>query len=215
MDIAKSWRAFYDLRLEVRRRYPNIWKVPLERRATDVIRRHVAGGMACLDVGGSAKFWQGLQHRLPPLECKTLNIDPGEDRDYSSFDEIHEQFDVVLMLEMIEHVTLTQAIDMLRQARGLLKPGGKIIVTTPNLCHPNRFWDAVHVTPYRYDELGAVLLGTGFQVTELWRLYNAALLTRWFRKAIGVWLHRYLDVDFAVSVAAVAVPADPASEDTS
>lgn len=205
-DVAASWRAFYDLRMQIRGRYPNVWHIPLQRRATDVILRHVSEGQSCLDIGGSARFWQGMQRRLPRLDCKTLNVDPQAECDYRDLSEVEETFDVVTMLEIIEHVPLQEGLAMLRQAHGVLKPGGKLIVTTPNLFHPNRFWDATHVTAYRYDELGAALLSAGFQVLELWRLYNAAFLTRWFRRTIGVWLHRYLDVDFAPSVAAVAAP---------
>lgn len=205
-EIAESWRAFYDLRIEVRQRYRSVWRLPLQRRASDVILRHVSEGQSCLDIGGSARFWQGLERRLPRLNCKTLNVDPEAECDYRDMGEVHEKFDLVTMLEVIEHVPLKQGIAMLEQARDALKPGGKLIVTTPNLHHPNRFWDATHVTAYRYDELGAALMGSGFELVELWRLYNAALLTRWFRRTVGVWLHRYLDVDFAASIAAVGVP---------
>jgi SAM-dependent methyltransferase len=46
--------------------------------------------------------------------------------------EIQEQFDVVLMVEVIEHI-LDQELDpTFRRVRGLLKDGGILIVTTPN-----------------------------------------------------------------------------------
>ena len=207
MDINQSWRTYQNFRLDMRRRYKSVWRIPLQRRAVDVIGRHAADGMSCLDVGGSERSWQGMRERLPDLQVKTLNIDPEDRCDYRSLDDVDQAFDLVLMIEMIEHVPLEQGLDMLRKIRPLLKPNGKLVVTTPNLFHPNRFWDATHITPYRYDELGAALLATGYDVVELWRLHNEATLPRWFRRAVGVWLHRYLGVDFALSIAAVGSPA--------
>lgn len=55
-------------------------------------------------------------------------------RDVELFDSIHEvsqnQYDMVTMIEVIEHLTELQLT--LRQIAGVLKPGGLILVTTPN-----------------------------------------------------------------------------------
>ncbi len=208
-----SWRALYERRLQMRQRYKSVWQIPLQRRALDVIRRHVRERDRVLDVGGSAKFWERRREKLPALDVKTLNIDPEEQCDYRSLDEVDGEFDVVLMTEMIEHVPAEEGMKLLRDVRPHLKPGGKIIITTPNIQHPSRFWDTTHVTPWRYDELGAALMAAGYDVVEVWRLYNAGALDRWFRRAIGVWLHRYLDIDFALSIAIVAAAA-AAEQDT-
>ena len=205
-DLSKSWRLLYELRLQMRKRYRNVWRIPLKRRAVDVVRRHARDGMAVLDVGGSHKFWEGRRGRLPALDVKTLNIDPEEQCEYRSLDEVADTFDLVLMLETIEHLTLDEGLEMLGRLRGRVKPEGKLIVTTPNIFHPDRFMDTTHITPWRYDELGAAVMGRGFEVTEVWRLYNANALDRWTRKTIGVWLHRYLGIDFAPSIAVVAQP---------
>ncbi len=207
-DITQSWRALYERRQEIRRRYKTIWSVPLERRVEDVIRRRASAGASVLDIGGAAKFWERRADKLPDLRVKTLNIDPEEECDYRSLDEAPGGFDLVLMVEMIEHVSLAEGVELLRDARSHLKPGGELIVTTPNIHHPTRFWDATHVTPWRYDELGGALLALDYRVLEVWRLYNAPALERALRRSVGVWLHRYLGVDFAPSVALVAQAGD-------
>ena len=205
-DISHSWRSLYELRLQMRDRHPSVWTIPIQRRAVDLIRRHASNGQTVLDIGGGEKFWERRRHKLPDLDVKTLNVDPEEPCDYRGLDEVDATFDLVLMLEMIEHVPLEAGVGLLADARERLKPDGKLIVATPNIHHPNRFWDTTHVTPWRYDELGAALLGTGYNVVEVWRLYNAGALDRWLRRSIGVWLHRYLGVDFATSIAVVATP---------
>lgn len=43
-----------------------------------------------------------------------------------------EYFDVVSLIEVIEHLTMAQIMEMLDFAHARLKPGGKLIITTPN-----------------------------------------------------------------------------------
>jgi hypothetical protein len=92
----------------------------------------------------------------------------------------------------------------LRKIHSILAPSGKLYLSTPNLHHPNRFWDIDHKTPYRYDEIAAVLLSLGFQINSIYRIYNDSFFKRFFRLYFAAWLHRYLDVDFAKSIAVVA-----------
>ena len=47
-----------------------------------------------------------------------------------SFD--HNSFDIVTMLDFIEHIEDDEAIGMLNNIYNFLKPGGKLILTTPN-----------------------------------------------------------------------------------
>lgn len=48
-----------------------------------------------------------------------------------------EKFDVITMLAVIEHLTIKQAIKLLREIHRLLKPNGKLIITSPTKkCKP-------------------------------------------------------------------------------
>lgn len=49
------------------------------------------------------------------------------------------EFDIVLLCEVIEHLALDPAF-VLAEAHRVLKPGGHIIVTTPNLLRWENFW---------------------------------------------------------------------------
>ncbi len=51
------------------------------------------------------------------------------------------EFDLVLFTEIIEHITFNP-VDMWRELYRVLKPGGRIVVTTPNFyALRGRFWD--------------------------------------------------------------------------
>ncbi|MEK7314431.1 MAG: hypothetical protein AAB065_08135, partial [Deltaproteobacteria bacterium] len=51
---------------------------------------------------------------------------------------------------------------------------------------------------------GAALINAGLKVKRLYRIYNDSMVRRFFRLYVMAWLHRYLDVDFAKHVAAIA-----------
>lgn len=69
----------------------------------------------------------------------------GVDRDYASADVIrgdilslpfeNGHFDVVMFLDVIEHLPFEQQPRALRELRRVLKPGGMLILTIPNLAH--------------------------------------------------------------------------------
>jgi hypothetical protein len=94
---------------------------------------------------------------------------------------------------------------MLRRTYDLLNGGGRLILTTPNIFNPSRFWrDATHRVAYCYDELGGFLLAQGFQIRDMYRTYSDAFHRFLFRVYVMAFLHRYLGVDFAKSILIVA-----------
>ncbi len=86
-----------------------------------------------------------------------------------------KQFDRVTIIEVIEHLTGNQIAEMLNFAHSKLKPGGKLIITTPNYTSAwpllelalNKFsnvkYDEQHITRFNYfsvfDKLGRIMPG--------------------------------------------------------
>lgn len=202
-----SWRAFYRQRQMVRKKYQDVFRLPVRKRPSDIIFENLRHGMRVLDVGASTRsLCEKMQERVPSIVYKSMDIDRTQEHDYYSLDEIGDRFDLITLIEVIEHLEFDQGLQMLRDLRGLLNPGGKIVITTPNLHHPSRYWcDCDHRTPYEYQNLGAVLLEAGFGLDGMYRTYNDQLFRRFFRLYVARPLHRYLDVDFADTIVAVAV----------
>jgi len=197
---SESWSRFYKLRIDVCRRFAEWWKIPICKRHWVVLAEELRDGQKVLDVGGIEPSRARFESLFPNVEYRSMNIDRSEKHDYYSLDDVDETFDLVMLMEVIEHLSTEQGADMLKRIHELVRPGGLLIVSTPNMFHPNRFWDSDHLTPYRFDELGAMVMGCGFGIRAIYRVYNAPFFQRLFRIYVASYVHRYFCVDFAESI---------------
>jgi 2-polyprenyl-3-methyl-5-hydroxy-6-metoxy-1,4-benzoquinol methylase len=77
------------------------------------------------------------------------------------------EFDLILMLHVLEHVPKEQIIPLLKSARAALTEGGKLVVEVPNIAHPvsgayNRYHDFTHTVGFTDQSLAFVLRNAGF-----------------------------------------------------
>ena len=110
-----------------------------------------------LDIGFGYPFLPELTHgRLAVYGMdKSESSIKGLDNSYKWGDiekEIpfeDDMFDAVIMLELIEHIT--EVDTMFKEILRVLRPGGKVIISTPNYEPPyNLFWAIMGATFYRW-----------------------------------------------------------------
>lgn len=201
-----SWNRLYKYRKRIQKCYPKIWNLKLLRKRFPLILEVIQKGDKVLDIGASNRYFEPrIKAHFSQVNYKSLDVDRSQFHDFYSLDEVHELFDVVLLIEVIEHLELEKGLEMLARIYSLLKEGGRLILTTPNIYNPNQFWkDATHKVAYCYDELGGILLGEGFKIDSMYRTYNDAFHKFLFRVYIMAPLHRYLGIDFTKSILIVA-----------
>ena len=139
----------------------------LDDRTFAAITRDIKGkNLAALDVGGGSGWLLNDLKRAEPRVNRTtvVDIDPraekiargnGHDYHLTTFEQFNtdERFDIILMLNLIEHVTDPAAV--LHKAKELLRPGGRIWIKTPNYdaldarIFKNRSWGGFH-TPRHF-----------------------------------------------------------------
>jgi len=86
-----------------------------------------------------------------------------------AFFETKEKVDVLVGLDIIEHFTKDELIDFLKKAKSCLKPGGKIILRTPNMDAPQTsifaFGDVSHETLLNKSAALQIMSSVGFTKT--------------------------------------------------
>lgn len=85
--------------------------------------------------------------------------------------DVDRQFDVITMEHLIEHFPPPEAVRLLTEYARRLRPGGRLILVTPNPADwtvlTEIFWlDPTHVRPYPARLLGAMLTDLGMRVTH-------------------------------------------------
>jgi SAM-dependent methyltransferase len=217
MGEGLSWSKLYEYRYKIHQGYPEVWDLKILRKRFSLILEILRDGERVLDIGASSRDLEGrLKHHYPNLIYKSMDVDREGPHDFYNLEEIQESFDVIFLFEVIEHLELEEGINVLKRIHELLTEGGRLIITTPNVFNPGRFWrDATHKVAYCYDELGGILLANQFQVKAIYRTYNDAFLHYNFRVYLMAPLHRYLGVDFAKSILLLAEKGkDPTAEST-
>jgi SAM-dependent methyltransferase len=201
-----DWSQIIHYRDQIRQRYRKIWNIPLIKRRFSLIDRNIRPGMRLLDVGAGERGMKGkIGKKHDGVIYKSMDIDGRLLHDYYALDEVDEQFDLILLLDVIEHLVLEDGVKMLKRINELLVEGGKLIINIPNIFNPSRFWlDATHKTAYSYDELGGIVLSQGFDVLEIYRTYKDSFPKYFLRLTLFYPLHRILNVDFAKSVILLA-----------
>ncbi len=206
MNKTVSWSKLFTYRDQIHGRYPEIWDLKILRKRFPLMLENIRDGEKILDIGASNRnLEERLKRHYPNLIYKSMDVDREQVHDFYSLEEIQETFDVVFLFEVIEHLELEEGLNVLEKVYGLLHGGGRLILTTPNVFNPSRFWrDATHKVAYCYDELGGLLLAQGFQIKAMYRTYSDAFHRYLFRLYVMAPLHRYLGVDFAKSILVIA-----------
>lgn len=139
------------------------------------------------------------------MSYRSCDVDKNYPHDFHDISLITGEYDIICAFELIEHLGLKEAGELLEKSFQLLATGCKIVLTTPNIYYPPGFLrDVTHITPWCYDELGGMLSLTGFNVTHIYRLYNDSLLKKFVKRILFYSLFRVLGIDFAKQIIVVA-----------
>ncbi|MGE0607479.1 MAG: class I SAM-dependent methyltransferase [Pirellulales bacterium] len=201
-----SWSELYRRRRETAAQFGPIFGLRIVRRVREVLLSCVANGDHVLEVGaGDRSMGQALLAARSDVVYRSLDIDPHGKHDYRQWSEVDESFDVVFAFEVIEHLPLEEIPGWLQQMANLLRPGGRLLLSTPNTFYPPAYLrDATHRTPLCYDELAGLVSGTGLQVEQIVRIYHDPLHRKLLRRYVFGWLFRLIGIDFARQIVLVA-----------
>jgi SAM-dependent methyltransferase len=102
--------------------------------------------------------------------CRSLGLVCHEGEGESFYEEHQSHYDYVIMGHVLEHFPKEEVIPLLSKLRGLLKPGGGLIVMVPNAqSHTGAYWafeDFTHYMLFTSGSLYYVLRSAGFSTVE-------------------------------------------------
>jgi SAM-dependent methyltransferase len=187
---AESWSRTRGWLEECRNRFGEILDLPVGQPGYREMVRRMKPGARVLDIGaGKDQVLRG--HLKDGQAYATLDVDPDGSFDFRSFDEIPatRRFDVAVANQMLEHLPIRGAEEVVAGALKVLEPGGELVVSVPNTSHPVRYWsDPTHVTPWSLGALYCLLRAAGFEVVDIKRLNKYPLtrnpLKRWLIGAV-------------------------------
>jgi len=106
---------------------------------------------------------------------ETLDVAESQDHTYSSLQQVSGKFDAILCLEVIEHMSLNEYVELMDEFGKLLGPGGVLVVGTPNPLCVVPMWslDTGHIQQYPLADLAADFVVRGFEV-EAFRIWHGA-----------------------------------------
>lgn len=206
-----AWSELKIRREEVRSFYSNIFKVPIIYGTKKQIIRNLlmdkkGKKKKILDIGAGDRFVKEICSDIGnEIVYKSLDTDQSRFHDYYSLDEIQERFDIILLLDVIERLPLSEGIKLMRKCYQLLNTEGEIMITIPNNCHPSAFGvDCTHITSYRYHDLGGLLLSSGFERIQIFRVSAKKRLKHRLLAFVLKPFLKFLDIDFATGILIIA-----------
>jgi 2-polyprenyl-3-methyl-5-hydroxy-6-metoxy-1,4-benzoquinol methylase len=145
-----------------------------------------------------------LKHKF--LACgfkgkyETLDISSESLHTYASLAEIVGTYDAIFCLEVIEHMSLNDYVELMDEFQRLLKPCGLLAVSTPNPLCVVPMWaqDAWHIQQFPLADLAADFVIRGYDI-EVFRV-RLGKHQDWTRRAkffIQRVLCYLLNVDYA------------------
>jgi SAM-dependent methyltransferase len=201
-----GWLRFHERKSEVHRAHPSVWSIPVLRKRARLLDGLLRPGARVLDIGAGSRTWESkVRAAAPGVEYRSFDQDRGTHQDYHDLAEVEPGFDLVLLIEVLEHLAFEDGLALLERILTLLSPGGRVLLTTPNTAHPTQYWqDPTHRTPWAYDFLGAALLELGYRDLRYFRTFHAKLPRFLAARALARILMGWTGLDYAGTIAVSA-----------
>lgn len=201
-----SWGNLYQLRRQAEEHFGTIFQLPIERKVREVLLQEIRPTDHVLEVGaGDRSMREHLIRKFANVNYLSMDIDRHSRHDFYSLEEIQQTFDGIFAFEVIEHLTLDQIQAWLVRLQELTRPGGKLLLSTPNTYYPPAYLrDVTHQTPLCFDELAALVTAAGYEVKRIVRIYHDPVHRKFLRRYLLGWLFRTIGIDFARQIVLVA-----------
>lgn len=196
-----SWGEFARARKPFVERWPTVFHLRLVRDHHQIARELAPGARSVLDVGATERLHEaGVRKAWPGVDYRSFDVDRTHPHDYHDFADVDRQFDLLTLLEVLEHVPPATAVEIVRQCFQLTRPGGHLLVSVPNVYRPGVQQEWTHIAQFPYMDLAGLLAWAGYEVVDGARVFYASQRGWLLHAKLFAPLHRFLSVDFAHAI---------------
>ena len=154
-----------------------------------------------LEIGAGERPFRNVLEQFNGI-YKTMDVDPDQQQDYHSIDDIVEIFDAIIMREVVEHLPRDLCFQYFRKIHRLLSPGGVLVLSTPNPFSPWMWCDYTHISHWPPRDMHGILRAHGFEKVEIFRIIWPSRWL-WLKKIYWYGHSRFFKIDYAGSYVAV------------
>ncbi|MGK0154697.1 MAG: hypothetical protein ACI9SE_001650 [Neolewinella sp.] len=196
-----SWLEFARCRAPFQVRWPCVFNLRLDRDHYDPIARAKVPIRSVLDVGATDRLHEPKVRELwPGVDYQSLDIDRTNKHDYHDFAEVDREFDLVTLIEVVEHVPPKVAVDLMKNCFKACHSGGYVLASVPNVYAPGIQHEWTHIASLHYMDIAGLVAWSGFEVIDMSRVYFAGKRQRFLHTRILQLMHRAMGVDYAQSI---------------
>lgn len=169
---------------------------------TEMLSNYNDGNILDIGAGKAKPFFSTVNGFLKKGIYYSLDTDPQGDFDFQNIDQIPKDlyFSLIIANQVFEHLSVQESIEMMYKAAQHLVVGGKIIITVPNISHPNRqISNITHVTAWGYNSFYMVFKYADLKIAKIAR-YSKRHPHGLMEKLITKYVSRVYRMDWCDSI---------------
>jgi len=196
--------GFYrDALQECFQKFGDIFALSIIDNPTRETRNHYAcGNILDIGAGKAQPLYKTFQKRLQNGKYYSLDTDPQGDFDFHHIDDIPGEltFSLIIANQVFEHLDIAESIKLMYKVSQRLQVGGRVIITVPNISHPNRQrGDITHKTSWSFEGFYMVFKYANLEVTQIVR-YSKRHPQGFMEKLITKYVSRVYRMDWCDSI---------------
>lgn len=152
--------------------FGDLLKLPILPVYETIVANYNYGNILDFGAGNDKLLFSFIKDKIKDGKYYSLDNDPSGSFDFSDLAQIPEglKFDLIAANQVFEHLDVPTTVGVLSKLKNCLTNNGQLIITVPNIQHPNRqISNIFHITPWGYNSLYSVLSFCGFKVLQIGR----------------------------------------------
>lgn len=113
-----------------------------------------------------------------------------------------EPYDRVVLLDVLEHFSVTEGVRLLEKIKGVLAPDGRVVIRVPNMASPwggmYQFADLTHKSAYTPNSLEQLGQAAGYKTLQFLPYRRGSMFRRFTEDCLHGFLSRILTVTPAI-----------------